>query len=297
VSTARRLGDTNVDCKIKSDLYKLLGNSSYGKTICNKQNFTNTKYVTPQKACKLAGHWSVQTINELNETTVEVTHLPRTISYNLPIQIGFMVYQYAKLKMLAFYYDFLLKFIDRKDFELCEMDTDSLYLALSGDSLDAIVKPKMREAYFRERHLWLPSESCDIEHHREVYIQTKTLNLPWLPQPCCKERLLYDQRTPGLFKIEWEGESMTSLNSKCYIGSGETPKISCKGVKQKQNELKPELYEQILNSEGVHMVENTGFRVVDHHIVTFRQRKKGLSYHYTKRKVCVDGISTEPLDI
>ena len=33
---------------------------------------------------------------------------------NLPIQIGFFVYQYAKLRMLEFYYDFMDKFIDRQ---------------------------------------------------------------------------------------------------------------------------------------------------------------------------------------
>ena len=30
---------------------------------------------------------------------------------NLPIQIGYFILQYAKLRMLQFYYDFMLKFI------------------------------------------------------------------------------------------------------------------------------------------------------------------------------------------
>ena len=50
LTEARREGDKNPDCKILSDLYKLLGNSSYGKTICNKQNFTDTRYMSPEKA-------------------------------------------------------------------------------------------------------------------------------------------------------------------------------------------------------------------------------------------------------
>ena len=112
----------NPDCKILSDLHKLLGNSSYGKTICNKQNFTNTRYMSPQKARCIALHWTVQDVQDLTENTCEVTSLPTTITYDLPIQIGFMVYQYAKLKMLMFYYDFLTKYIDRLDFQLCEMD-------------------------------------------------------------------------------------------------------------------------------------------------------------------------------
>jgi len=39
------------------------------------------------------------------------------------------VYQLAKLRILQFYHDFLDRFIDRGDFELMQMDTDSLYFA------------------------------------------------------------------------------------------------------------------------------------------------------------------------
>ena len=297
VTAARRKGDENVDCKILSDLYKLLGNSSYGKTICNKQNFVNTKYMSHSKARKLVLHWSVQEVQDISENTVEVSCLPVSITFDLPVQIGYMVYQYAKLKMLAFYYDFLLKFIDTKDFEMCEMDTDSFYFALSGTKLDDVVKIEMREEYFTERHLWLPSESCDDPHHRESYIMCRTHHLPWLPQPCCESRLVFDKRTPGLFKIEWEGDSMTALNSKCYIGSGSEKKVSCKGVIQKQNDLSPAIYKNVLDTEKTHMVTNKGFKVVNHHISTYSQAKKGLNYQYIKRRVCEDGVSTEPLDI
>ena len=55
-------------------------------------------------------------------------------------QCGIAVYQLAKRRMLEFYYDFLGKHFSRQDFELCYMDTDSLYLAMSGDSLDEIVR-------------------------------------------------------------------------------------------------------------------------------------------------------------
>ena len=34
--------------------------------------------------------------------------------------------------MLRFYYDFMDKFVDRCNFEYCEMDTDSAYMALAA---------------------------------------------------------------------------------------------------------------------------------------------------------------------
>ena len=48
---------------------------------------------------------------------------------DLPLQIGVAVYHLAKLRMLEFFYDFIDKFIDRLDYEMIEMDTDSNYFA------------------------------------------------------------------------------------------------------------------------------------------------------------------------
>ena len=73
-----------------------------------------------------------------------------------PIQIGFFVYQYAKLKMLQFHYEFLDHFVERSDYKLLEMDTDSSYLALAGPSLEDLVKPELREEFQTLEHSWLP---------------------------------------------------------------------------------------------------------------------------------------------
>ena len=283
VTEARREGYKNPDCKILSDLYKLLGNSSYGKTICNKQNFTDTRYMSPEKARRIALHWTVQDVQDITDNTCEVTSLLTVVTYDLPIQIGFMVYQYAKLKMLMFYYDFLTKYINRRDFQLCEMDTDSLYFALSSTNFDELIIPDKREEYYSQRHLWLPSESCDDPHHRSQYVKAMTFNLPWFPLPCCIERQKFDKSTPGLFQIEWEGDEMTSLNSKCYIGCGDANETSCKGVIQKQNLLEVDCFNTVLDTKETHHVVNTGFKVTNHHIVTYKQKKRGLNYQYIKR--------------
>ncbi len=69
------------------------------------------------------------------------------IRMDLPLQIGVAVYHLAKLRMLDFYYKFIDKYIDRSDFELLEMDTDSDYFAFSEDSIEKLIKPEMREEY------------------------------------------------------------------------------------------------------------------------------------------------------
>ena len=67
----------------------------------------------------------------------EVESCKKTFKLNLPIQVGFFVYQYAKLRMLQFYCDFLEKYLDRADFQMCEMDADSVYIAISGESVES----------------------------------------------------------------------------------------------------------------------------------------------------------------
>jgi len=76
----------------------------------------------------------------------------KTITLDLPLHIACFVYQYAKLRMLEFYYDFMDTFVDRRDFQYCCMDTDSAYMALSADSLEEVFKPELKQRYQSEKH-------------------------------------------------------------------------------------------------------------------------------------------------
>lgn len=70
---------------------------------------------------------------------------------DLPIQLGYFILQYAKMKMLEFNYDFLDIYVDRADYMLLEMDNDSNYLCLSAGNMHEVIKPNMRDIY--EHHL------------------------------------------------------------------------------------------------------------------------------------------------
>ncbi len=52
--------------------------------------------------------------------------------------------------MLQFYYNFIDEYIDRSDFQLTEMDTDSNYFAFSEDSIEKLISPHMREEYEKD---------------------------------------------------------------------------------------------------------------------------------------------------
>ncbi len=295
VSDARRAGDTNPDLAIIADTMKLLGNSAYGKTVTNKEKHLDVKYVDSDQAKELINDKRFKAVNEINENLYEVEMMKQRIHMDLPLQIGFFVYQYAKLKMLAFYYDFLDYYIDRQNFEYCEMDTDSAYIALGGKTLAAVIKPERRSEFYQRRHEWLPNESC--EAHRSEYITTSTQGGEWVAPTCCQKVNAYEKRTPGLFKIEWKGTGIISLCSKTYYCFGKKDKCSTKGLSQTQNQLNKEIFLDVLTTRQSKGGKNVGFRVNGGDIYTYVQQRAALSYFYPKRQVLSDGVSTIPLEI
>jgi len=60
---------------------------------------------------------------ELEGDVYEVVLRKKRISADLANQLGFQILIHAKERMLQYYYDFLLKFVDPSDLEPLEMDT------------------------------------------------------------------------------------------------------------------------------------------------------------------------------
>ena len=219
----------------------------------------------------------------------------KVIKFDLPLHIGFFVYQYAKLRMLEFYYDFLDYYLDRRDYQYIEMDTDSAYLALAGKSLEELVKPHLRQQFYDQWAEWLPAEAC--KQHQDQFKATRMANQLWTPEPCCVAQKKYNKRTPGLFKVEWEGEGMIGLCSKTYFGWGEKNKCSTKGINKRHNEINKEKFLDVLKNKQSSGGTNVGIQVNQHSVYTYRQQRDALSYLYPKRRVLADGITTEPLSI
>ena len=103
-------------------------------------------------------------------------------------------------------------------------------------------------------------------------------------------------RTPGLFKLEFEGTRGIALCSKCYYMENEEKKnkvkMSSKGVSKRQNKLSWEKYEAALNGV-VDRATNRGFRMIKGTMRTYLQKKLGLSAYYDKRWVLPDEIHTD----
>ena len=275
VSSARRAADQEKNKKQLGDTAKVKGNSFYGKMIENLEKHISTKFTRDEKLIdKIFRSPFFEDLEEINAGVFEVRQRKRQVTITRPYQCGIAVYQLAKLRMLEFYYDFLDKFCDRRDFELIQMDTDSFYMALSANDFDDIIKPEMKELYSEaEKKNWLVTD-------------------------------VYSKRVPGLFKAEFQGKRMIALTSKCYFadsGAGAShngdegvKKFSCKEVSRRQNEMNWERYRKALFG-SLDKARNIGFRKRDNHIVTYEQSKLGLSAYYDKRIVHEDGIHTSCL--
>ena len=147
VANARREADKDPLKKQLGDVAKLKGNSFYGKMIedlgCHKRRRFKREEMVVDKALRSPFFDNLEEI----DGAYEIKELKRNVMIKRPYQCDIAVYQLAKLRMLEFYYGFLGKYFSRQDFELCYMDTDSFYLAVSGESLDEIVRPQMKQAY------------------------------------------------------------------------------------------------------------------------------------------------------
>ena len=194
VSTARRGGDSDPNKTIIADTMKLLGNSGYGKTVTDVDRHRDVQYCTDVGASMLINNRRFHQLDVVVDNAYEIELEKKVMKYSLPHHIGFFVYQYAKLRMLQFYYDFVDKYVERPLYQYCEMDTDSAYIALAGNSLDDLVSEEKRSHYFRHRSEWLPAESC--ADHNADYVRCQLANRPWnTTAPCCLARKAYDKRS------------------------------------------------------------------------------------------------------
>ena len=122
--------------------------------------------------------------------------------------------------MLQFVYEFLYKFVDKKDFNIMYMDTDSICSAFVSDKIEDLIKPELKTLYEEQKKVWFP--------------RTDTL-----------ENTTYDNRTAGLFKTEFTGDGMCALCPKlyycltepyyCLVKPNQNDKFSSKGVQKSNN--------------------------------------------------------------
>ena len=271
VSDERRKGDSREINEIIADTAKIVGNSAFGQTIMNKNKHKKIKYCNEVAFNKSKNKTTFIDAVEFNGL-YEVSLSKKRILQNMPLQIGCTVFNVSKTRILEFAYDCVDKYIDRSNYQYMEMDTDSAYIALTGE-FDDLIKPEMRSEYELDKNSWFPRINS-------------------------KENAAYDKRKPGLFKVEFKGSGMVALCSKSYYVWGDkTNKFSCKGTQHRNNHLTKEIYLNVLNNSERLNVQNRGFRYSEKSMKTYEQNKIGLTPIYTKGVLFEDGVHIHPIVI
>ena len=188
---AQRQGDDNPNSSVVAETMKFLANSSYGYQIMDRSRHTVTKYLNDEKTHSAINIKLFKRLNFITDQLYEVELVKSEIEHQEPIIVGFFSLQYAKLRMLELYYNFFKKFCVTEKFEDHEMDTDSLYLALSEENLEEIVLPEKRNEWEAIR-----SRDCTDSF-------TSNATAKFFPRTCCTAHKKYDKRAPALFKEEF----------------------------------------------------------------------------------------------
>ena len=165
----------------------------------DRSRHTVTKYLNDEKTHSAINNKLFKGLNFITDQLYEVELVKSDIEHREPIIVGFFILQYAKLRMLELYYNFFKKFCDTEKYEELEMDTDSLYLALSEENLEDIVFPEKRNEWEA-----ICSRDCT-----DSFTANATDN--FFLRTCCSAHKKHDKREPGLFKEEFRCTEMCSL--------------------------------------------------------------------------------------
>ena len=114
----------------EKDLFKLMNNAVFGKTMENIRKHRDIKLVTTnKKRNKLVSEPNYHTINYISEDLSIIEMNKTKVKMNKPIYLGLPILDISKILMYKFWYDYMkLKYGNRV--KLCYMDTDSSIMSI-----------------------------------------------------------------------------------------------------------------------------------------------------------------------
>ena len=120
---------------LEKDLFKLMNNAIFGKSMENVLNRSNIKLINnnPEKLLKLIKQPNFQNANQISNRLALVESKPIKTTFNKPIYLGACILETSKLHMYEFWYDHLKKYNDKV--ELIYTDTDSFVIQVKTDDI------------------------------------------------------------------------------------------------------------------------------------------------------------------
>jgi len=260
--------------EFQKDIRKLLNNSTFGKSIESTRKRMDLRLVEKwERAEKLISRPNFRRSIIFDESLVAIIMGRTQYNFNKPIYVGFVILEMAKLTMLQFYYETMLKHYGPERLQLLYTDTDSF-----------IFNIKVRA----ENEDW----RLEATEHMSQYYDWSNLpsDHPSFSETNKKVLMKFKDETAGGRILEWIG-----LRSKMYsvkYEKGETKKA--KGVKKSaiKNKLTFEDYKAALFENKRYYTTFNAIRSFRQILNTVRVSKLSLSSEDDKRFILINNIDT-----
>ena len=184
----RRMADLDPAYKIRGETQKTKGNCAYGKCGIDKTKHNHVCFCQEKNLDTHIQNPLFKSIEELEGSIHEIVKAKKKVVLDTPIQVATAVYSYAKLALINFW-EFINKYLINDYYQIMEMDTDSLYIALARETINECVDPRLKDEW-------------DVEKWKFFSSEDETL-IDFHGYPITKKQ--YEKRTPGKFKEEFNG--------------------------------------------------------------------------------------------
>ena len=244
----------------EKDLFKLMNNSVYGKTLEQKRKYLDVRLVTnARRAKRFIARPTFQSFQIINEDLTVVKLTKSNVYLNKPLYAGMCILDLSKLKMYSFHYEHILPtYGDRA--RLLFTDTDSLCYHITTDDV------------YR-----------DMQKHQDEY---DTSDFP-------TDHFLFSRNNAkviGKFKDETNGiaaSEFVGLRSKMYslLLSDDKEKKTAKGVKKSfvSKRIRHADYRDCIFNEQPTTAKFCVIRSTKHKLHTLEITKAALSPYDDKR--------------
>lgn len=265
----------------EKDLFKLLNNAIYGKTLQSVRKYRDIRLVTKyEQAEKLIAKESFINSQIFKENLIAVEMARTSITFDKPIYIGQAILDISKMVMYHYLYNVMKKIYPGDQLSLLYMDTDSFIMEICTEN------------FYRDMNGYM----------KENYLDTS--NYP-LGHPLKSDK---NKKALGKFKDEVGGKlikQFVGLRPKMYALDVDTENEiennkykRAKGIQRcvVEKKIKFNDYINCLQTKHVRRDFCTGLRSKNHVIHSVFQNKISLSPHDDKRHILDNGITTLALN-
>ena len=256
----------------EKDLFKLMNNSVFGKTMENIRKHRDIKLVTTdKKIIKLVSEPNYHTINLISEDLSIIEMKKTKVKMSKPIYLGLSVLEISKILMYEFWYDYMKpKYND--NVRLCYMDTDSFIMNIKTNDFYKDISDDVDKRF--------DTSNCKVKK-----------SLP----------IVKNKKVIGLMKDELGGEIITefiALRPKTYSYLADNDKIDKKAKGTKKCIIKKMIkfddYKKCLLNAKVILKSQQRFISKKYDVYTEDVNKKALSNDDNKRIISSDKITSYP---